>query len=109
LVSLIHTLRHHGIEPDLLEAVNDINRNRVRRLFERMTQELGSLSGKVIGVLGLAFKPDTDDIREAKAIELIELLLKAGALVQAYDPQAMDKARERLPDVRYCENVYEAA
>jgi UDPglucose 6-dehydrogenase len=60
-------------------------------------------------VLGLAFKPDTDDIRDAKSIELVELLLKAGATVQAYDPKAMDKARDRLPDVCYCDNAYAAA
>jgi UDPglucose 6-dehydrogenase len=109
LVSLIHTLRQSGVQPDLLEAVCDVNRERVPHLFQRIRQELGSLEGKVIGVLGLAFKPDTDDTREAKALELIEHLLKDGASVQAYDPQAMDKARERLPQVRYCENVYEAA
>jgi UDPglucose 6-dehydrogenase len=109
LVSLIHTMRHSGVQADLLEAVVSINRERVPHLYRTIRSELGPLDAKTLAVLGLAFKPDTDDIREAKALELIELLLKDGAQIQAYDPQAMDKARQRFPQVRYCESVYEAA
>ena len=109
LVSLIHTMRQNGLEPTLLESVNDINRTRVSHLFEKIRAELDPIEKKVVGVLGLAFKPDTDDIRDAKSIELVEMLLKAGATVQAYDPKAMDKARDRLPDACYCDNAYAAA
>jgi UDPglucose 6-dehydrogenase len=109
LVSLIYTLRSNGVAADLLEAVCQINSERVPRLHEKIRSALGSLEGKTLAVLGLAFKPDTDDIRDAKSLELVPHLLAGGARVRAYDPQAMDKARAVLPAVEYCESVYEAA
>ncbi len=109
LESLIHTMRKYSIDPVLLEAAWKINQERVPRFFRKMTAVLGELEGKTIALLGLAFKPNTDDIRKAKAMELLKLLLDSGATVRAYDPQAMPRARELYPAVQYCDSVYEAA
>jgi len=67
------------------------------------------LHGKTIGILGLAFKPNTDDMREAPAVEIIHLLQNEGAQVRAFDPVAMDRARETLPGVTYCDDAYKVA
>jgi UDPglucose 6-dehydrogenase len=75
-----------------------------------MRKAMGALEDKTIAVLGLAFKPNTDDMREAKSLEVVRLLDAAGAQVRAYDPVAMDNARALLPgDVVFCESAYEAA
>jgi UDPglucose 6-dehydrogenase len=87
----------------------DINRNQRRRVVMRLRKELGGLNDKTIAILGLSFKPNTDDIREAPALEVIHLLQNEGAVVRAYDPQAMEGARQILHKVVLCENPYEAA
>ncbi|MFN7035152.1 MAG: UDP-glucose dehydrogenase family protein [Bellilinea sp.] len=107
--ALAHMAVLHGTNPQLLQAVMDINRNQRRRVVVRLRRALGSLDEKVIGVLGLSFKPNTDDIREAPALEVIHLLQVEGAMVKAYDPQAMEAAKTMLPKVRLCSNPYEVA
>jgi len=107
--ALAHMAVLHGTQPQLLQAVMEINRNQRRRTILKLRRALGSLDQKVIAVMGLSFKPNTDDIREAPALEIIHLLENEGAVIQAYDPQAMDAARETLPRVRLCENPYQAA
>jgi UDPglucose 6-dehydrogenase len=87
----------------------EINRNQRRRVVMRLRKVLGSLTDKVIGVLGLSFKPDTDDIRESPAIEIIHLLQNEGAIVQAYDPQAMPAVERMVSGLRLCESSYAAA
>jgi UDPglucose 6-dehydrogenase len=87
--ALAHMAVIHGSNPQLLQAVMDINRNQRRRALVRLRKTLGTLDQKVIGILGLSFKPNTDDIREAPALELIRLLQHEGAVIKAYDPQAM--------------------
>jgi len=72
-------------------------------------RELWVLRGKTLAVWGLAFKPDTDDVRFAPAINIIRRLLAEGARIRAYDPQAMEKAKHELPEITYCHNHYEAA
>jgi UDPglucose 6-dehydrogenase len=74
-----------------------------------MEEALGGLAGKTIGVLGLSFKPNTDDMREAKSIEIITELLARGAELKAYDPQSMENARKALPQIKLCANAYEVA
>jgi UDPglucose 6-dehydrogenase len=96
----------HGTQPQLLQAVMEINRNQRRRVVMKLRKALGSLQGKTIGVLGISFKPNTDDIRDAPAIEIIHLLLNEGAKVKAYDPQAMENAARVLTNVDLCENAY---
>jgi len=87
--------------PELLHAVMDINRDQRTLVVDKLRECLGSLRGQVIGMLGLAFKPNTDDMREAPSIEIGRALLKRGAVVRAYDPAALDKARAVMPDVEY--------
>ena len=107
--ALAHMAVLHGTHPQLLQAVMDINRNQRRRVVVKLRRALGTLDQKVIGVLGLSFKPNTDDIREAPALEVIHLLENEGATIRAYDPQAMSAAAVVLPRVRLCETAYEVA
>ncbi len=107
--ALAHMAVLHGTQPQLLQAVMEINRNQRRRAVMRLRRSLGSLNDKVIGVLGLSFKPNTDDIRDSPALEIIHLLQNEGASVKAYDPQAMELAHKMLPQVSLCENPYEVA
>ena len=99
----------HGTHPQLLQAVMEINRNQRRRVIVKLRKALGSLDDKVIGVLGLSFKPNTDDIREAPALEVIHLLQNEGATIRAYDPQAMESGRPDGQAVTLCENPYQVA
>ena len=98
-----------GAHPQLLQAVMAINFNQRVRAVEKLTKALGGLKGKRIGVLGLSFKPNTDDIRDAPALDIIRMLLEAGAKVQGYDPQAMQASQEAIPDLILCENPYQVA
>ena len=91
--ALVHAARKGGYGFRILEAVEAVNTSQKRRLFEKMEAVLGSLDGKQIAIWGLAFKPRTDDMREAPSITMIEALLEAGAKVVAYDPQAQRPAR----------------
>ncbi len=93
----------------LLKEVERINQTRVDQLVEKIKKELWVLRGKKIAVWGLAFKPNTDDVRFAPALLIIRRLLAEGATVQAYDPEAMEKARKEIPEITYCRDVYEAA
>ena len=107
--ALAHMAVLHGSHPQLLQAVMDINRNQRRRVVVKLRRALGTLDQKVIGVLGLSFKPNTDDIREAPALEVIHLLENEGAAVKAYDPQAMPNAAAVLPRLQLCQTPYEVA
>ena len=107
--ALVHMAVLQGTHPQLLQAVIEINRNQRRRVVLRLRRVLNGLNDKVIGVLGLSFKPNTDDIREAPALEVIRLLENEGAFIQAYDPQAMSAASKVLNRVKLCENPYAVA
>ena len=111
LVALARTGRQLDAPQRLAETVIEINRRQRERVFSRIEGELGSLERKRIGVLGLAFKPDTDDVRGAPAIHICRRLLEAGAVVQAYDPAAMPNSRKVLNDenVVFCPDAYAAA
>jgi UDPglucose 6-dehydrogenase len=108
--SLIHTAARFGYDFKLLRSVVEINRERAAHLVDMMRKAMGGLEDKTIAVLGLAFKPNTDDMREAKSLEVVRLLHAAGAQVRAYDPVAMDNAKALMPtDVAFCASAYEAA
>jgi UDPglucose 6-dehydrogenase len=108
--ALIQTAAALGYEFRMLRAVVDVNRERVQRFVALIRKVLDPLEDRVIAVLGLAFKAKTDDMREARSVELIPRLVAAGARVRAYDPVAMDNARRSLPSgVEYCQSSYEAA
>ena len=108
--SLIHTAGRLGYEFKLLRSIVEINRERAAHLVETIAKALGPLDDKTVAVLGLAFKPNTDDMREAKSVEVVQLLHAAGATIRAYDPAAMDNAKRLLPPaVTFSESPYEAA
>jgi len=108
--SLIHTASRFGYDFKLLRSVVEINRERAAHLVEMMRKAMGPLEDRTIAVLGLAFKPNTDDMREAKSLEVVRLLHAAGAQLRTYDPVAMDNARAMMPEsVVFCESAYEAA
>ncbi len=96
-----------GYEFDLLKAVREINEQQKGFLLKKMKETLWIVKDKTIGVLGLSFKPDTDDIRNAPSLEIIRQLQQEGAKIRVYDPQAMDKARVILEDVSFCKDPYE--
>ena len=109
LQAFVRIAEKFGCDFAVFKEVERINNNRVTRFVEKLKKELWVVRGKKIGVLGLAFKPNTDDIRFAPALVLIRQLLSEGAIVQAYDPQAMENTRRELPQVVYCEDAYQAA
>jgi UDPglucose 6-dehydrogenase len=108
--SLIHTASQLGYDFKLLRSVVEINKERAAHLVDMMRKAMGPLDDKTIAVLGLAFKPNTDDMREAKSLEVVRALHAAGAQIRAYDPVAMENARPLMPEgVVFCESAYEAA
>ena len=108
-LALIQTAERFGYDFKLLKSVVEINQEQVCIFLERLKKEMGGFEGKSVGVLGLAFKPNTDDMREAKALDIINRILDEGGSVRAYDPIAMPRTRSMYPQVQYCENAYEAA
>lgn len=93
----------------LLKKVEGINENRINVLINKLKNQLWVIKEKTIGILGLSFKPYTDDVRFAPSIKIINALKKEGACVKAYDPQAMNKAKEIISDITYCHDPYEVA
>src|SRR5213593_856260 len=106
LAALAERFDYH---PELLHAVMDINRDQRMLVIDKLREMLAELPGRVIGLLGLAFKPNTDDMREAPSIDIAKVLLAAGAEVRAYDPAAVERARILLPEVEYMKDAYEVA
>lgn len=106
---MIATADALGYDFQLLKAVKQINEEQPLYFVGKMRNALDGLDGKRIAILGLSFKPNTDDLREAKSLQIIAALLAEGAEVRAYDPIAMPKARAIFPQITYCENAYDAA
>ena len=107
--ALMHSATEHGYRFRTLEAVEAVNHAQKERLVEKMRAHFGSLKGRTIALWGLAFKPRTDDMREAPAITIIERLLADGAAVRAYDPEASVTARRLFGDrITICEKSYDA-
>ena len=98
-----------GYELEVVEAAIRANTKQQAMMVEKIAQAIGSLEGKTVGVLGLAFKPNTDDIRDSASVKIVQAIQKRGARVRAYDPVAMDSARKLMPEIIYCEDVYETA
>lgn len=108
--ALIKTAKDYNYDLQVLQAVESVNKNQKTVLYHKIYNYFeGDLNGKTITLWGLSFKPETDDMREAPALSLIEKLLAAGANVQAYDPIAMHEAERILGDkIKYCKDMYEA-
>jgi UDPglucose 6-dehydrogenase len=107
--ALAHMANVQGRHPQLLQAVMDINHDQRRLVVEKVRDLLGTLDDQVVGLLGLAFKPNTDDMRDAPAIEIAQMLQAGGAHVQGYDPVSMSVAGRVMPGVKLCEDAYETA
>jgi len=108
--ALVKIAEDYDAQLRIVESVVTVNDNRKRAMARKVAHALGgSLRNKTIAVLGLAFKPDTDDMREAPSIPLITGLCDMGAKVRAFDPASMKEARRELPDIEYCENAYACA
>ena len=101
--------KDNGLTPRILDAVTDVNYARRSEAVRRIGAMVGGLRGKTIGLFGLAFKPNTDDMREAASIDIVQHLLEAGAKVRGYDPVAMEVARPLLPAVEMFKDPYEMA
>ena len=108
--ALIKTAEKNGYSMKVLKAVEEVNEHQKTILFSKLTKHLPSLKGKIIALWGLAFKPETDDMREATSLVMIDLLVKAGAIVKVFDPVAMDECKRRIGDKVVCaQDMYEAA
>jgi UDPglucose 6-dehydrogenase len=109
LQAFMHLADRSGVDFSMLREAEKINKKRIDHFFEKLRRALWVVRGKRIGVLGIAFKANTDDIRFAPAIDLINRLLKEGARVRAFDPKAAERAQAVLPQIEYAESAYEAA
>lgn len=109
--ALIRTAEQNGYEMKVLKAVEEVNETQKSVLYEKLQRHYrGELKGRTIALWGLAFKPETDDMREAPALVLIDKLIGAGCTVKVYDPIAMEECQRRIGDkVAYCKDMYEAA
>ena len=106
LAALAERFDYH---PELLHAVMDINRDQRMLVIDKLRDCLETLEGRVVGLLGLAFKPNTDDLREAPSLEIAKVLLAAGSHVRAYDPAAAEGARALIPEIEYSSDAYAVA
>lgn len=109
--ALIKTADQNGYDMKVLKAVEEVNEKQKSVLFRKLKETFqGDLAGKTVALWGLAFKPETDDMREAPALVLIDLLRQAGCQIRAYDPQAMNECRRRIGDaIYYAQDLYDAA
>jgi UDPglucose 6-dehydrogenase len=109
-LALVRTGETYGAPLRIVTAVNDINETRKAAMTDRVVAALGGeINGATIAVLGLTFKPNTDDMREAPALDIVEGLLKAGAVVRAFDPKGMEAARPLLPGATFAADAYDCA
>jgi UDPglucose 6-dehydrogenase len=109
VLALAYMAAEKGRHPQLLQAVMDINADSRRRIVERTQELVGSLRGKTVGLLGLTFKANTDDLREAPALEIARRLLSDGATVRAYDPVGMPRAAHLIPEIQMAADAYDLA
>ncbi|MCX5749211.1 MAG: UDP-glucose/GDP-mannose dehydrogenase family protein [Candidatus Saganbacteria bacterium] len=107
--ALIHLAKSHGYEPVILKSTNEFNRSQREAFVSKVEKKLKGLKNKTIGVLGLSFKPQTDDLRDAPSLDIIAGLRGKGAKVKVYDPIAMNAAKNILREVTFCKNAYQAA
>ena len=106
LAAFIRIAEKLGYDFDLLRAVEKINENQKQLFLKKVEQAIWNISSKTIGILGLSFKPNTDDMRYAPSLDIIEALQSQGAKIKAYDPHAMEKAKALLKNVQFCQDSY---
>ncbi len=109
LEAFIYIAKKAGYDFGILKEVAKINREQKQLLLKKIEEAIWIISGKTIGILGLSFKPNTDDIRFSVSIDVIRMLQDEGARIKAYDPQAMPQAKKELKDIKFCQSPYEVA
>ncbi len=108
--ALVHTGMENDYHMEVIEAVERVNEKQKSIVYDKIIKTAGDVKGKTVAIIGLAFKPETDDMREAPALVVIDKLLQDGATVRVFDPVAMDECKRRIGDVvTYCKNMYDAA
>ena len=108
--ALLHTGLDNGYHMEVIEAVERVNEKQKSIVYDKIIKSVGDVKGKTVAIIGLAFKPETDDMREAPALVVIEKLLADGATIRVFDPVSMDECKRRIGDaVTYCKNIYDAA
>ena len=108
--ALLHTGLDNDYHMEVIEAVERVNEKQKSIVYDKIIKSVVSVKGKTIAIIGLAFKPETDDMREAPALVVIDKLLADGATIRVFDPVAMDECKRRIGDaVTYCKNIYDAA
>ncbi|MDH5423314.1 MAG: nucleotide sugar dehydrogenase, partial [Acidimicrobiia bacterium] len=108
--AIVQIAQNQGQKFRIMEAVLEVNQTTKNRMVDKIEHAVdGGLKGKTIGVLGLSFKPETDDFRESPAIEVVDGLLSRGAAVRAFDPASMDECRQKWPSVVFCDDAYQVA
>ena len=108
-LALVKTANEAGSPVKIVEAVVEVNAARKKAMAQKIIDAMGGEpNGMTVGVLGLAFKPNTDDMRDAPSLDIVPALIKAGVTVKAFDPESMHEAREMMPDIVYCDSAYEA-
>lgn len=105
-LAILQVAKEHNVELGIIKSVIKANEEQKKRALKKITSSMGRVKGKTICILGLSFKPNTDDIRDAPAVFIIEKLLKAGAKIRAFDPVAMKEAKSTLPGITYCKDTY---
>jgi len=108
-MSLVQFSRELGVEQRLAAATCDVNTAQRERMVKKIEESVGDLQGKTVGVLGLSYKPNTDDVRDSPSIDIIQKLQDRGVRIRCYDPQAMSNARQVLKDVTFCSDPYDTA
>ena len=108
--ALVHTGMDNDYHMEVIEAVERVNEKQKSIVYDKIIKAVGDVKGKTVAIIGLAFKPETDDMREAPALVVIDKLLKDGASIRVFDPVAMDECKRRISNtVTYCKNMYDAA
>jgi len=106
--ALVSVARQYDSDSLIVDAVIEVNRRQRALMIEKIKKLAGGFKGQTVAVLGLSFKPETDDMRDAPSVDIVQALIEGGAVVRAYDPVAMDAARQCLPDIDYVQDEYEA-
>jgi UDPglucose 6-dehydrogenase len=107
--AIVNIAKEHGYDFEIVKAVIKVNKRQRALMVEKIKKQTGELKDKWIGILGLSFKPNTDDMRDAPSVSIIKGLQKEGAKVRAYDPAAMEEAKKFLDDIEYCNDPYSVA
>jgi len=107
--ALLRMAQERGYPFKILDAVIKVNEEQKKRMINKIVEKVGDLKGKTIGILGLSFKPNTNDIRESSSIAIIQGLLEMGAKIKAFDPTAMEEAKAILPEIEYGKDAYDVA